>query len=216
MLIFQMNMTLSLNLKPLLWITPIFYTPQQRATAYNWKIHLQRGLELSLWGLELPVYHFVHTGMNPAVVLPQNQTLAFAALGIVGSSTCTGIKGGQDFQREELQLQTLWFEGVWGEGFPVPSFESFVVTEPVQVQSWDCFSLLPWPLLSIQQCGVMICVSSLETAIHVEPQDIHLLLFFCALKGYYFENHSLQQPLQRVTLSSSENRAELCTWFSIK
>lgn len=45
---------------------------------------------------------------------------------------------------------------------------------------------------------------------------ISFALSFCALKGYYFESHTIQQPFQRVTLSSSANRRELCMQFNIK
>lgn len=98
----QMNMTLSLNLKPLLWIST-FLTWHNSVPQLIAKIHLQRELKFSLWGLKLPVYQFVLTGMNPAVVLPKNKT--FAAQGVVGSSACKGAREGEDFQRERQQLK---------------------------------------------------------------------------------------------------------------
>lgn len=127
MLIFQMNMTLSLNLKPLLWISP-FFTRHSSAPQLITKIHLQREPEPSLRGLEPPVYQFVHTGMNPAVILPQNKPVPFAALGTGGSSTCEG-----GWRRAGLPKGR-----VWGEGFPVPSSGSSELMEPVWVLSWAC------------------------------------------------------------------------------
>lgn len=162
MLTFQMNMTLSLNLKPLLWITQ-FFTRHSSAPQLITKI--QRERELSLQEMKPPVYQFVHTEGSPAVVLPQNKTLAFAALGIVGSSMCEGIMEGRISK---------------GKGCEVRGS----LCLPLEVLCWFSLSrfwarpalFLLCPLLSIWQSDVMMCVSSLETAIHVEPQDICLLL----------------------------------------
>lgn len=214
-LLFQMNMTLSLNLKPLLWITP-FFTRHSSAPQLITKIHLQRELELSLRGLEPPVYQFVHTGMNPAVVLPQIKPLAFAALGIVGSSMCAGIKEGRTSKGMGCSSKLCGAKGCEVRGSLCCLLE---VLWWLILSRFSAGSVLPPAMPTPEHltvCVLMICASSLETAIHVEPQDIHLLLSFCALKGYYFESHFLQQPLQRVTLSSSANRAERCTWFNIK
>lgn len=77
------------------------------------KIHLQSELKFSLRGLNLPVYRFVCTGTNPAVVLPKNKTKAFAAQGIVGSSVCEGTLGGS-FEGKGCgsKLSTRWYQGL--------------------------------------------------------------------------------------------------------
>lgn len=166
MLIFQMNMTLSLNLKPLLWITP-FFTRHSSAPQLITKIHLQREPEPSLRGLEPPVYQFVHTGMNPAVILPQNKPVPFAALGTEGSSTCEGMKEGRTSKGKGVR---------WG--VPCAFLGKFWADGDCVGPELGLLSLLPCPLLSIWASDSVVgwSVSSLETAIHVQPQDIRLLL----------------------------------------
>lgn len=206
-------MTLSLNLKPLLWITPFFYTPQQRSTVYN-KNTSAAGTGAEPAGTGAACLSLCASRDEPSTGPAQNKTLPFAALGVVGSSTCHGIKEGRTSKGKGCSSKLCVSERCEVRGS---------LSLPLQVLCWWSLfwagTVLPAAMPTAEHltvCAVMICVSSLETAIHGEPQDIHLLLSFCARKGYYFESHSLQQPLQRVTLSSSANRAELCTRFNIK
>lgn len=148
MLIFQMNMTLSLNLKPLLWITP-FFTRHSSAPQLITKIHLQRELELSLQGLEPPVYHFVHPGMNPAPVLPKIKHCHLLLWELWAAPRARGLRRAGLPKGRAAAPNFVFQRGVrWGA--PWAFLCKFCADGACS--ELGLFSLLPCPLLRIWQC----------------------------------------------------------------